>query len=198
MRPILIYLVLAILPITSIAGNNASAKSKIILCVGCHGSDGNSTSSENPILAGQGKAYLAKQIRDFKSGARKNETMSSLAQTINSADISTVVGYFSSQKRKTLKNKQSNNALGEKIYQHGIKSKGVTACASCHGVNGSGNTTKIYPSLAGQHKEYISKMLQDFRTGERKNDIHMSMRNIAAKLSDKEIELLSSYISALK
>jgi cytochrome c553 len=52
--------------------------------------------------------------------------------------------------------------------------------------------------LAGQHADYVAKQLKNFRSGERANDGDSRiMRAVAARLSDKEIEALASYISGL-
>jgi cytochrome c553 len=45
------------------------------VCGACHGADGNSTSPAYPSLAGQHPEYLAKQLTEFRSGARKNAIM---------------------------------------------------------------------------------------------------------------------------
>ncbi|MDH5409082.1 MAG: c-type cytochrome, partial [Gammaproteobacteria bacterium] len=49
-------------------GNAAAGKAKAGTCVGCHGPKGNSANPAWPKLAGQGEAYIAKQLADFKSG----------------------------------------------------------------------------------------------------------------------------------
>ncbi|MDO7666840.1 MAG: c-type cytochrome, partial [Pseudomonadota bacterium] len=50
------------------AGNVAAGKSKALMCAACHGADGNSSSDMFPKLAGQGEAYLGKQLIECKSG----------------------------------------------------------------------------------------------------------------------------------
>ena len=88
-------------------------------------------------------------------------------------------------------------ALGQKIYRGGIASKGVGACASCHGPNAAGMPAQ-YPRLSGQHAEYIEVQLKAFRSGERANDPNGSMRSVAGKLSDREIEAAADYIAGLR
>jgi len=182
----------------SYAGGNPSAgKSKIIICTGCHESDGNSTNPAYPKLAGQGEAYLTKQIRDFKSGARVEEHMTSMVKAINESDVENIAAYFSSQERQASRQKTTTTLSGKQIFNHGIKLKGVPACASCHGPSAHGITGKRYPLLAGQHKSYIIKMLQAFRDNRRHNDPDKQMRLIAKKLNDKEIEAISAYLAEL-
>lgn len=179
------------------AGDPIIGKSKAIICIGCHASDGNSDNPDYPKLAGQVASYLSKQLNDFKSGARVEEHMSSMVEAITVADIPHVAAYFSSQKRKqSVTSKKINNA-GKDIFYNGIAFKNITACSNCHGLNGLGVLAEKFPSIAGQHAQYITKILKDFRNGTRHNDPQKMMRNIAIKLSDVEINNLSIFISNL-
>jgi len=67
------------------------------VCQACHGMDGNSQLPENPKLAGQNPDYLAKALRDYKSGARKNAVMGAMAATVKAEDIDSLAAYFGSQ-----------------------------------------------------------------------------------------------------
>lgn len=74
----------------------------------------------------------------------------------------------------------------------------MPACTGCHSPNGAGNDLAGFPKLNGQHATYVAKQLTDFREGNRTNDgDSMIMRAIAAKLSNKDIEAVSSYIQGL-
>jgi cytochrome c553 len=67
------------------------------VCQACHGTDGNSQSSDYPKLGGQYPDYLAKALRDYKSGARKNPIMGAFAGTLSTADIENVSAYYAAQ-----------------------------------------------------------------------------------------------------
>ena len=73
-----------------------AAKAKEI-CSACHGVDGNSTDVNNPRLAGQHADYLAKALRDYKSGERNNAIMKGFAAALSKKDIENLAEYFSSQ-----------------------------------------------------------------------------------------------------
>src|SRR5690606_21733177 len=76
--------------------------------------------------------------------------------------------------------------------------EGMPSRTGCHAPDGSGNAGAASPKLNGQHAAYIAKQLTDFREAARTNDGDaMTMRTIAAKLSNKDIEALSSYIQGL-
>ena len=72
------------------------AKAKEI-CQACHGMDGNSTVPDYPKLGGQYPDYLAKALRDYKSGARKNPIMAGFAGALTAQDIDNLAAYYASQ-----------------------------------------------------------------------------------------------------
>lgn len=67
-------------------------------------------------------------------------------------------------------------------------------CAACHGPDGN-SVNPEWPSLAGQHSEYIVKQLQDFKSGARRNPL---MSPQAASLSAKDMEDLAAYFASLE
>jgi cytochrome c553 len=78
---------------TDIAAGAAKAKE---VCAACHGQDGNSANAEYPRLAGQHRDYLAKALRDYKSGARKNAIMGGMTAALTRDDIDSVAAYYAS------------------------------------------------------------------------------------------------------
>lgn len=74
------------------------------------------------------------------------------------------------------------------------KAKGSSVCASCHGINGV-SAADGFPNLAGQKAAYLDQALKAYREGARKAPI---MNNMAANLTDSDIENLAAYFSSLK
>ena len=179
-------------------GDPVAGKTKTLLCSGCHTRDGNSKNPEYPVLAGQGQQYMTKQILDFKSGARKESHMTPIVEAIAVADIPDITAYFTSQKRTPNSAPPPPSDAGKQIFLTGNSAKPVSACQGCHGEDGKGNAVLKFPSLAGQHADYITKMLKEFRSASRNNDKASLMRNIAVDLNDKEIEALAAYITTLQ
>ena len=173
------------------------------ICVACHGADGNSGTSANPNLAGQGFDYLYKQLVNFKSvdgkpAARNNAIMAGMVASLSDADMRNVAAWFSSQKLKPAVAKdESQIKLGQQLWRQGDFRKGIPACAGCHGPSGAGMPAQ-YPGLAGQYAEYTEAQLKAFRSGERNNDPEKMMRAIAAKMSDAEIRAVSEYAAGLR
>ena len=182
------------------------AKAKQIaetVCVACHGADGNSPTSANPILAGQGAAYLFKQLTEFKAtdgkpALRNNPTMAGMTAALSVDDMKGLALYFSQQKRKPARaTDEKLVAVGKNLWRKGDFEKGIAACAGCHGPAGAGVPAQ-YPHLAGQYAEYTDLQLKNFRSEERSNDPEKMMRSIADKLSDKQIKALADYVAGLR
>lgn len=81
----------------SAADAQAGAAKAKELCQACHGLDGNTPSADFPKIGGQYPDYLAKALRDYKSGARKNAIMAGFAGTLSKTDIDNLAAYYSSQ-----------------------------------------------------------------------------------------------------
>ena len=88
----------ALTGVASAADVAAGAAKVKEVCAACHGVDGNSTDVNNPRLAGQYPDYLAKALRDYKSGERNNAIMKGFASTLSKKDIENVAAYFAAQK----------------------------------------------------------------------------------------------------
>ncbi len=182
------------------SGDATKGKAVSGVCTACHGADGNSANPDWPTLAGQGEAYLIKQLNDFRSDKRKDATMSAMAKGIASdEDVIHLAAYYSSQKAKlgSATNKELL-AKGEAIYRGGVLSSGVAACSGCHGPTGTGNPAAKFPQISGQHSKYVITQLKTFKSGARANDTGKMMQNIALKMTDAEMEAVAEYIAGLR
>ena len=177
------------------AAVDAAAIAKNV-CAACHGADGNSSIPVNPSLAGQHASYLLKQLNNFKAGAdgkpalRQNAVMNGMAAPLSEAEMKALAQYFSKQTLKPDVAKDEKLVTeGRKLWRAGDIKKGIPACAGCHGVAGGGLPAQ-YPSLAGQHPDYVVTQLKQFREGTRANDPEAVMRTIAAKMTDPQLSLI--------
>jgi len=173
------------------------------LCAACHMADGNSQLSANPKIAGQHEDYLFKQLREFKGWngnppVRENAIMGGMVAALEEPDMRALAKYFASfeLQPEPAKNLETIE-LGQQIWRAGIASKGVPACAACHGPAGAGMPAQ-YPRLSGQFAEYIDTQMKAFRDGVRKNDPNGMMRTIAIKMTDPEIKAVSDYAAGLR
>src|SRR6218665_1938399 len=180
------------------AGDAAAGQGKAAVCGACHGADGNSPAPNFPKLAGQGERYLLKQMHDIKAGNRQVLEMTGLLTNLSDQDLADIAAYFSSQKMGVGAADPKPVARGQEIFRGGNLETGMPACTGCHSPDGAGNAAAGFPHLGGQHATYVAKQLTNFREGDRTNDgDSMIMRGIAAKLSNKDIAAVSSYIQGL-
>ena len=183
--------------LASAAGDAAAGKSKSAACAGCHGMDGNSVNPEWPKIAGQHADYLTKQLLNFKSGDRENALMAGQVAALNEQDMSDLGAYYASLDGNVGAADPAKVELGRSIYQAGNAASGVSACIACHSPSGGGNPQANFPVLSGQHATYTASQLKAFRAGARANDAAQMMRNIAAKMTDAEIEAVAQYVQGL-
>jgi len=193
----LAFLALGAVAPSMAAGDASAGKGKAAVCAACHGMDGNSPSDMFPKLAGQGEAYLVKQLIEFKSGVRNNAVMAPMVATLTEQDMADLSAYYAGQNTAPAATSEDLVKAGQAVYRAGNKESGVPACMACHGPTGSGVPSAKWPALSGQHAAYIEAQLKLFAAGTRSNDPNSMMRDIAGKMTADEIKAVSSYIAGL-
>lgn len=183
---------------TLATGSKEAGQAKSVTCMACHGADGNSPNPEWPSIAGQHAGYIEQQLKLFRSGERQNALMSPMAMILSDEDIADLSAYFSSQTARGGEAEPSKVAAGQRTYRAGNASNGLMACTACHGPSGRGNPLANYPAIQGQHAVYVAAQLRAYRAGERGTDQNQMMRNVAALLSDEEIDAVASFIQGLR
>lgn len=190
------------------AGDATAGESKVAMCAGCHGSDGNSMVASFPKLAGLGEKYMTAQLRAVKSGERVIVEMTGILDASSDQDLQDMAAFYDSQTRQIsgaqditligISDSDEALAYGENVYRGGNMKTGVAACTGCHSPAGNGNNPAGYPALGGQHADYIAKQLLAYRRGERAGGSNAKiMQGVAENLSDKEITAVANYISGL-
>ncbi|RUO26947.1 cytochrome c4 [Aliidiomarina minuta] len=175
-------------------------------CAACHGADGNSPAGDFPSIAGQHSKYLVKQLHDYQLGnetggesGRYNVLMADQVEGLSEQDIRDLAAYFTAQEHDVIGADLDDGELAEaqRLYLGGDEERGITACAACHGPRAGGMGLAAFPLLSGQHAQYTQVSLEAFRAGERDNDPNGMMRDVATHLTDRDIDILSRYISGL-
>jgi cytochrome c553 len=166
-------------------------------CVACHSPDGSSAAPTIPRMAGQSFFAIYKQLHDFRSGARVSEIMSVQVKGLDDKSIADVAAYFGHLLRGSsdLPNPSFVPVEIENIVVNGDVARGLPPCIACHGA-GSGGPIEV-PTLTSQHQDYLQVQLQAFANGQRHNDIYHRMRDVASRLTPREMELLAIYYAGL-
>lgn len=153
-------------------------------CLGCHGVDGYKNAYPNysvPKLEGQNPEYLAAALHGYRDGDRSHLTMHSQASTLSDQDIEDIAAYF------------AGKPLAATGKAQGNVPQAATLCVSCHGQDGVA-IAPMYPSLAGQHEDYLVRAIDEYRRGGRNNPV---MKGFAATLKDDDIARIAQYFSHL-
>ena len=200
------------------AGDLKAGEAKAELCFDCHGVGGNSEDPTFPKLAGQFEDYIITQIKNFKSGERKDDTMTDMAMMIETdQDLEDIAAYFSSQPdmegaptdpplmadriiKERGKKEQVISVPVVKIGKDIFMDGGLTKCFECHGVDarGKGGIMKGAPKLAGQHKEYMLKSMDDIYNRKRRADTFDLMWRSLNSLDKEEWGFVAEYLSGLQ
>ncbi len=88
----------------TIQGNAAAGQHDVFMCEGCHNSTGYRTAFpevyEVPMLNGQNAGYIEQALKDYRSGARRNQTMRAIASSLTDQEIADIAAYYSQPKAK--------------------------------------------------------------------------------------------------
>jgi len=179
---------IALLPL---AAQAQGIEEKAQICAACHGANGapQQQSFPVPVIWGQQLGYLFIELRDFKSGARKNDVMSPIAQGLDQADLLPLAQYFS---QKAWPNLQQRPAAAD-IAALAERANNAIVCTSCHQQGFKGDSTQ--PRLAGQIDAYLEKTMSDFRTGARANN--PGMTDLMKAISEQDITALAAYLAGM-
>ena len=163
---------------------------KAKLCATCHGGQGIPINKTIPVIWGQNEGYLYLQLRDLKSGARKNDIMSPIAATLEKADMLALAAYFSGLKWPDLQQSSAPNDVAAKAQSTAAS----VGCPGCHLAyfQGDGTTAR----LAGQWQDYLNKTMLDFRTGARGNNPGMS--DLMKATSTDDLAAMAQYLAGLQ
>jgi cytochrome c553 len=175
----------ALAPVTSVAAGDALRGKQLgYTCLGCHGIENYKNvypTYSVPKLVGQHPEYLVAALKGYRSKDRSHGTMYAQASSLSDQDIEDIAAYL------------SGAVLPAVAPAAGAAPGKVTElCVACHGTNGVG-ITGDYPTLAGQHADYLQRALLEYKKGDRKNPV---MGTFIGQLSDAEIKAVADYYAA--
>ncbi|HFD16090.1 MAG TPA: cytochrome c4 [Rhodospirillales bacterium] len=157
-------------------------------CRSCHGDEASLPSDPSyPILAGQEFYYLYVQLKDFKSGLRKNELMQDIVAGLDRATMKAIAGYWSEKPwpRTTFRMRDGDDVIAEKLVNSG-------QCVACHLGTFEGNSR--VPRLRNQQPGYLEKTMLDYKYRRRGNAPDIAA--LFTDIPDEEIAALARYLAA--
>ena len=168
-------------------GNAEHGKEISYTCLGCHGIKGYRNAYPNysvPKLEGQHPEYLVAALQEYRSGDRSHTTMHSQASSLSDQDMADIAAYFAGKPLE---------ATAVPASAH-TPPPAAAVCVACHGANGIGIVPQ-YPTLAGQHPDYLARAIDEYRTGARKNPV---MAGMAAQVKPSDIDQVANYYGSLE
>jgi cytochrome c553 len=165
------------------AGDAERGKALSYTCLGCHGIENYKNvypTYSVPELRGQHAAYLATALKEYRGGERSHATMHQQAASLSDQEIEDIAVYFAGAELKP-----TAALVGTP------PTKVTQLCVACHATSGVG-VTGDYPTLAGQHADYLARALQEYKRGDRKNPV---MPTFMTAVSEAEIEQIARYYS---
>ncbi|QIG79355.1 c-type cytochrome [Stakelama tenebrarum] len=170
-------------------------------CFTCHGREGEGDGNLVPRLAGLDSGYLARQLELFATGQRHDPQMYAIAKRLSGEDRLRAARYYAalpwpSEGGEAVAARASCGPTSARLlYFEGDASRGLVACAACHGEDGAGRGPGN-PPLAGQPAPYIAEQLRKWRSGERYGDPGHVMHDVALELSAREVRDLAALAPA--
>ena len=168
-------------------GDAAAGKDLGYTCLGCHGIEGYRNAYPSyrvPKLGGQKAGYIEIALKGYRAGTRQHPTMEGQANSLSDQEIADVSAYLASVGGDTVAGGGTQGASFDK----------AAACTACHGQNGI-SMNAAWPTLAGQHEDYLAQALQQYRDGTRGDPV---MGVQAALVADEDVARLARYFSRLE
>lgn len=179
-------------------------------CQTCHGVVGEGIALAGfPRLAGQGAAYLRRQLDAFADGTRVSAVMMPIAKALLVADRAAVSAHYaalpvpaaSAAAMPTAPSSApaatpASALVGANLATRGRWADKLPACEQCHGPGGRG-VGPDFPALTGQSASYLSNQLTAWKTGARPPGPMGLMSVVANKLSEAEVRAVADHFASL-
>jgi cytochrome c553 len=189
-----IHLLFVILPVLLVSSNAFSAhgdaeagKGLFVKCRPCHGSRGNpevNAKSPVPFLAGQHSEYIVMALNGYAGGTRTHAGMKSMVEGLSPKQKEDIGAYLAQFELKVFPVPSSDppSEIDRKLDN----------CRGCHGERGNSFSTS-YPRIIGQGRDYLIKVLRDYKQGRRKNP---TMVYVMKQFSDEDLVIFADFYSS--
>jgi cytochrome c553 len=163
-------------------------------CAKCHGPRAlGDAKGAIPALAGQRYAYLIRQLANFTGAERDSSAMHAV---VSQAELQApqmwadIAAYLNGLPNRSPQSTGSGEdiALGRGIFHE--------QCATCHGLDASGDADGFVPSLRHQHYAYLNTQMHKLARGYRHN-VDEELLLFLKSFDDRDIRATADYLSRL-
>jgi cytochrome c553 len=176
-------------------------------CAACHGTDGmgqpdggaqpgggTQAGGGAPVIAGQYREVLLRQLVDYRHGQRWDMRMEHVMQLRRLAtvdDLADVAGFIAALPvTGTARTGDGRNlATGATVY--------LERCAACHGATGQGVASRGVTRLAAQHHPYLYRQFFDVVEG-RRPSLSASHGRLMSDLDQAQADGIADYLSRMQ
>jgi cytochrome c553 len=170
-------------------------------CATCHGISGASDNRYIPRLDIQNAPYLENSLEAYHTGARQSGIMAQAVTMVPPEALPKLAEHYARQPTAGAAAREPAELalvdVGRDLAQAKPADRDIPACSSCHGP-GADRREAGFPSLSGQHREYLEAQLHLWRTGNRGGGEKANlMKQAAQELTDADIKALAAYYASL-
>lgn len=171
-------------------------------CTHCHGEQGKAgPDGYYPRLAGKPEGYLFHQLQNFQQGRRHYDLMARLIEPLPEGYLREMAQYFSSLHVPYPPPALTSSgvpadmlARGKALTLNGDASRGVPACASCHGAQLTGVAPDV-PGLLGLPLDYLNAQLGAWQSGQRRAHAPDCMAQVVQRLGADDVMAVAQYLA---
>lgn len=188
-RHLFLTIVLLVAGLSSASAADDPGEWIAFACGGCHGHTGVSAAESMPSIAGFDRRYLARVLREYKTGVRHSTIMGRLMAGYSLQEIALLASYYAEQswEGSGIPADATIIARGREIHQ--------ARCEQCH-EDGGRVQDRDMPRVAGQQPEYLRIQMLLRRAGTKGMQQPNRMREALLALSDEDIFVLSRSLAS--
>lgn len=170
-------------------------------CTACHGEQGRAgPDGYYPRLAGKPAGYLHNQLRNFAQGRRHYGPMTRLVDPMTDAYMGEIAAHFAGldlpyPAPAPARLDAARLARGQQIVRQGDASRGLPACAQCHGERLTGVLPHV-PGLLGLPLDYLNAQLGAWQTGQRRAHAPDCMALVLRRLAPDDVIAVSGWLAS--
>jgi cytochrome c553 len=133
----------------------------MVVCLACHGAQGQSRTPETPSLGGQPSFFVIAQLFMFREGRRPSGPMTEAAKTLTDDDLRAFAERVAALPPPAPPDEPRDDAR----FARGLALARTHHCVVCHRADLSGQPQ--VPRLANQREDYLLKTMREFKRGTR-------------------------------